>query len=122
MVPNEIKLFEFFPYSKREFFSCLINANKRFSTYSEDDLYEERFSLIDWYQRHAPEDFSLFGRGWDKPKGGVTRKEKLIRRGKRLATQLFGYRPFPSWRGAVLIKVMFIVIVSLPIVMKIQKI
>ena len=104
MVPNEIKLFEFNCYSDREIFSCLINGNKRFPIYSQDDLYEERFAVIDWYQRNAPSDFALYGRGWDKPKAGITRKEKLVRRGKRLATQLFGYQPFPSYRGAVIDK------------------
>lgn len=104
MVPNEIKLFEFNSYSDRKIFSCLINANKRFPTYSEDDLYEERFAVIDWYQRNAPRDFALFGRGWDKPKAAFTRKDKLNRRFKRLASQLLGYKPFPSYRGSVIDK------------------
>lgn len=104
MVPNEIKLFEFNLFADREIFSCLINGNKRFPVVSEDDLYEERFAVIDWYQRNAPLDFALYGRGWDKPKAGFTRKDKLIRRGKRLSTQLFGYKPFPSYRGSVINK------------------
>lgn len=104
MVPNEIKLFEFSSYVEREIFSCLINGNKRFPVSSEDDLYEERFAVIEWYQRNAPIDFALYGRGWDKPKAGFTRKDKLIRRGKRLASQLFGYKPFPSYRGSVIDK------------------
>ena len=101
MVPNEIKLFEFNSFADREIFSCLINGNKRFPIASEDDLYEERFAVIDWYQKNAPDDFSLYGRGWDKPKAAFTRKDKLVRRAKRLATQLFGYRPFSSYKGSV---------------------
>ncbi len=104
MVPNQSKLFEFNSFVDREIFSCLINANKRFPVASEDDLYEERFAVIEWYQQNAPLDFSLYGRGWDKPKAGFTRKDKLIRRGKRLASQLFGYQPFPSYRGSVIHK------------------
>lgn len=104
MVPNEIKLFEFSSYVEREIFSCLINGNKRFPVSSEDDLYEERFAVIDWYQKYAPDDFSLYGRGWDKPKAAFTRKDKLVRRAKRLATQLFGYQPFPSYKGSVIDK------------------
>jgi hypothetical protein len=104
MIPHEIKLFEFNCYSDRQIFTCLINGNKRFPKYSEDDLYEERFAVIEWYQQNAALDFSLYGRGWDKPKAGFTRKDKLIRRGKRLATQLFGYKPFPSYRGSVINK------------------
>lgn len=101
MVPNEIKLFEFNSYVDREIFSCLINSNKRFPIASEDDLYEERFAVIEWYQKNAPDNFSLYGRGWDKPKVAFTRKDKLVRRAKRLATQLFGYRPFPNYKGPV---------------------
>lgn len=104
MVPFEVRLFDFLRYESRSIFACLINGNKRFPKYSEDDLYEERFAVIDWYQQNAPLDFSLYGRGWDKPKAGFTRKDKLIRRGKRLATQLFGYKPFPSYRGSVINK------------------
>jgi hypothetical protein len=104
MVPNEIKLFEFNFFDDRKISSCLINGNKRFPVASEDDLYEERFAVIEWYQRNAPLDFALYGRGWDKPKAGFTRKDKLIRRGKRLASQLFGYKPFPSYRGSVIDK------------------
>lgn len=101
LVPNEIKLFEFNSCADREIFSCLINGNKRFPIASEDDLYEERFAVIDWYQKYSPQDFSLYGRGWEKPKAGFTRKDKLVRRAKRLATQLFGYQPFPSYQGPV---------------------
>ena len=104
MVPNQIKLFEFNSFVDRKIFSCLINANKRFPVASEDDLYEERFAVIEWYQQNAPLDFALYGRGWDKPKAGFTRKDKLIRRFKRLASQLFGYQPFPSYRGPVIDK------------------
>lgn len=104
MVPNEIKLFEFNSYADREIFSCLINGNKRFPIASEDDLYEERFAVIEWHQKNAPDDFSLYGRGWDKPKAAFTRKDKLVRRAKRLATQLFGYRPFSSYKGSVVDK------------------
>jgi hypothetical protein len=104
MIPNQIKLFEFSSYAERHIFSCLINGNKRFPTYSENDLYEERFAVIEWYQSNAPHDFYLYGRGWDKPKAAFTKKDKLIRRFKRLASQLFGYRPFPSYQGSVIDK------------------
>ena len=104
MVPNQIKLFEFNSFDDRKIFSCLINGNKRFPVTSENDLYEERFAVIEWYQRNSPLEFALYGRGWDKPKAGFTRKDKLIRRGKRLASQLFGYKPFPSYRGSVIDK------------------
>lgn len=104
MIPFEVRIFNFLSYADRTVLTCLINGNKRFPVASEDDLYEERFAVIEWYQQNAPLDFALYGRGWDKPKAGFTRKDKLIRRGKRLASQLFGYKPFPSYRGSVIDK------------------
>ncbi|MET0335127.1 MAG: hypothetical protein ABW190_12705, partial [Rhizobacter sp.] len=88
-------------YDERDIFSCLINANKRFKNPLPNDLYVERVSVIRWYERHAPEDFALFGLGWNKPRHESSGVGRLKRRVQRLATQLFGYRPFPSWQGEV---------------------
>jgi hypothetical protein len=88
-------------FEQRDIFSCLINANKRFGVELETDLYVERVEVIRWHEQHAPQDFALFGLGWDKPRHESSRAGKLRRRMQRLATQLFGYRPFPSWQGAV---------------------
>jgi hypothetical protein len=57
--------------------------------------------VIRWYEKHAPEFFSLYGLGWGKPEPAFTYTEKLIRRFKRLATQTLGYKPFPSYAGEV---------------------
>jgi hypothetical protein len=88
-------------FEQRDIFSCLINANKRFKTELPNDLYVERVAVIRWHERHAPADFDLYGLGWNKPRheSGVT--GRMARRAQRLATQLFGYRPFPSWKGEV---------------------
>ena len=39
--------------------------------------------------------------GWDKPIKAYTVKDKFTRRIKRLRTQIFGYKPFPSFRGEI---------------------
>jgi hypothetical protein len=88
-------------YEEREIFSCLINANKRFETQTPNDLYVERVALIRWYERNAPRHFELYGLGWNKPRHESGVAGRVKRRGQRLATQLFGYRPFPSWKGEV---------------------
>lgn len=86
-------------FEERDIFSCLINANKRFKTVLPNDLYVERVEVIRWHERHAPEDFHLYGLGWNKPRHESTPQGRLKRRLQRLATQLWGYRPFPSWKG-----------------------
>jgi hypothetical protein len=88
-------------FAQRDIFSCLINANKRFTVELPNDLYTERVNVIRWHEHHAPRDFELYGMGWDKPRHESGAAGKARRRLQRLATQLFGYRPFPSWKGPV---------------------
>jgi len=88
-------------YEEREIFSCLINANKRFKTEPPNDLYLERIAVIRWYEQNAPRHFELYGLGWNKPRHESGVVGRMKRRAQRLATQLFGYRPFPSWEGEV---------------------
>jgi hypothetical protein len=86
-------------YEERDIFSCLINANKRFDTDLQNDLYVERVAVIRWYEQNAPRHFELHGLGWNKPRHESGMVGRMKRRAQRLATQLFGYRPFPSWKG-----------------------
>jgi len=101
MVPNQVRTQAIPTFAERTIFSCLINANKRFKTDEENDLYEERLRVIRWYEAHHPCDFELYGLGWDKPSPAFTTTEKLIRRVNRLRSQLLGYRPFPSFVGPI---------------------
>jgi hypothetical protein len=101
MVPNQIISKPSPPFRKRSLLVALINANKRFPIELVGDLYEERIRLIRWYESNHPQSFGLFGRGWDKPSPAFTFAEKLSRRVSRLKTQIYGYRPFPSYRGAI---------------------
>ena len=101
MVPNDLIMKSFPPYEERPLLVALINANKRFPKVSDWDLYEERLKLIRWYEMYHPKSFGLFGRGWDKPSPAFTFSEKLTRRVNRLKTQIYGYRPYPSYRGAI---------------------
>lgn len=90
---------EWLPFERRDIFSCLINANKRFPVKLDNDLYVGRIDVIRWHERHAPGDLELYGMGWNKPRHVDGALGKLKRRLQRLATQAWGYRPFPSWRG-----------------------
>jgi len=100
-IPNQIH-WEISPtYSERPIFSCLINANKAFPQKMKSDLYRERINVIRWYEKNAPEYFSLFGLGWSKPSPAFTPIQKISRRFKRLASQIYGYQPFPSYRGEI---------------------
>lgn len=97
--PNHFVIPQWPEYGERDIFSCLINANKRFKTELPNDLYVERVAVIRWYERNAPRYFELYGFGWNKPRHESGLGGRMKRRAQRLATQMFGYRPFPSWKG-----------------------
>ena len=101
MVPNQLRVQPVPSFAQRSIFSCLINANKRFKTQKENDLYEERLRVIRWYEANYPLDFELYGLGWDKPSPAFTTTEKIKRRINRLRSQLFSYQPFPSFKGPI---------------------
>jgi len=101
LVPNQIAWEPFKPYAERDLFACLINANKGFPYALDTDLYQERIRVIRWYEQNAPHRFALYGMGWQKPARGLGFLSKLRRRLDRLRTQLYGFKPFPSYRGEV---------------------
>ncbi|MBU1425728.1 MAG: hypothetical protein KKH12_08460 [Gammaproteobacteria bacterium] len=99
--PNVISMRAPRPFADRSIFSCLICSNKAAPWFGSNDLYAERINVIRWYEKNALPLFHLYGRGWGKPGHAFSRKDKLLRRIARLRTQLFGYKPFPSWHGEV---------------------
>jgi hypothetical protein len=103
-IPNQIEVKDTPSFANRPIFSCIINANKAFPNKVPHDLYKERIQVIRWYEKNAPQYFSLYGLGWNKPEPAFTFTKKMTRRIKRLATQVFGYRAFPSYVGEVVDK------------------
>jgi hypothetical protein len=100
-VPNKIELKKFAPFKDRPIFSCLINANKLFRNPPPNDLYQERVDVIRWYEKNHRDLFSLYGLGWSKPSPAFTQWGKIKRRFIRLGSQLFGLKPFPSYKGEI---------------------
>ncbi len=64
-----------------------ISMNKH-STHSRS-LYGERLKAIRYFQKHYPDDFDLYGYGWERP----------LRPGDRLFPS--AWRSYPTYRGAV---------------------
>lgn len=100
-IPNQITVKQTPTFSERPIFACIINANKAFPKFLENDLYKERLAVIRWYEKNVPEAFALYGLGWGKPEPAFTFPQKFGRRLKRLATQIYGYKPFPSYMGEI---------------------
>jgi alpha(1,3/1,4) fucosyltransferase len=102
--PAELLSGKFLGYEERNIFSCLINANKAFKKKISSDLYAERIIVIRWYEENAPQDFELYGRGWDKPSPEFELLGKMRRSIPSLGVKLFGYKYFPSYKGEVIDK------------------
>lgn len=55
---------EIYKKTNREYLCCLIVSQKTSSCNNE--LYSERKQLIRWFEKNHPEDFHLYGFGWDE--------------------------------------------------------
>jgi hypothetical protein len=87
---------------KRPLFCVLVASNKALTVVDPRDQYQARVRILDWYERHAPADFHLFGRGWDRPAalpGRWGRVRNQLR--KVLARFLPAKSPYATWRGPV---------------------
>jgi len=101
MIPHSLKSGEFADFKQRDIFSCLINANKAFKESLSSDLYLERIKTIRWYERYAPEKFSLFGMGWDKLPPSFTPWGRFKRSITKATNYVIGRPAFPSFSGEV---------------------
>ena len=59
-IPAEIT----FDPEKKEKLCTLISSNKL--TLHPNELYSERIRAIRWFEKNHPEDFDLYGKGWDR--------------------------------------------------------
>lgn len=85
------------PEREKEKLCVMIAAHKRNSHPLE--LYSERERTIRWFERRHPEQFDLYGIGWDRYAFGGPRLVRALNRLTPL-TRLIGGR-FPSYRGTV---------------------
>jgi len=65
-IPVAINILNEVPnFRDREGFSCAIWTNKYQVIKNENDLYGERRKLNKWFEKNAPQDFDLYGKGWE---------------------------------------------------------
>ncbi|MFC1551707.1 glycosyltransferase family 10 domain-containing protein [Candidatus Latescibacterota bacterium] len=75
---------------------CTMIAGHKFKDHPLE-LYTERVNVIRWFERYHPEDFDLFGIGWDRYyyKGIFSRLNRI-----KMLPSLF-YSKYPSYMGSV---------------------
>jgi hypothetical protein len=105
-LPNKLIVNTNYGWSNRNKMCCLIAANKTVRNKTKLDLYSERVNTIRWFEKHAPQDFDLYGAGWLSPQA----KSGLI---NHIFRKIRNYFPssnnkddqhFPSYRGRVVSK------------------
>jgi hypothetical protein len=83
---------------------CMISGNKSLIRLSLLDLYSQRVKTIRWFEQNAPQDFDLFGQGWNKPAARHGLIGRVTNRLLQYIPNLSGKVYFPSYRGKVVSK------------------
>lgn len=87
-------------YKQRPLLCALIAANKALPAWNrQHDLYRHRVAVIRWFETNAPEDFALYGKGWQFTAKLPGLTGRVIHRLEQALP--LKRRPFPSWRGIV---------------------
>lgn len=81
----------------REKFCTMIAGNKR--SRHPLELYSERVRAIEWFERNHPEDFDLYGFGWNEDRFSPYLPSYALKFVKPLARMMFPY--FRSYRGRI---------------------
>lgn len=89
--------------SSKKKFCTMITANKYAPYKFDDELYSKRIEFIRWFEKNSPNDFDLYGTGWDEHR---FRNPKILRILNRIPyapkfyAKLFN-QSYPSYRGPV---------------------
>lgn len=100
-LPNKIIVNGSRGWQGRDKLCCLIAANKSVPEFSQLLLYSERVKTIRWFEQYAPQDFDLFGIGWDYPAARHGLLGRVISKFYRHIPTRPGKVYFPSYRGKV---------------------
>lgn len=66
-IPNDLRLAPVPGFAERDLFCVVIAGNRALRTPHADSLQDRRLEVMRWFERHAPQDFALYGSGWDRP-------------------------------------------------------
>lgn len=91
--PDEIR----FDVQNREKLCTMIAGNKRSGHPLE--LYSERVRAIEWFEKNHPDDFDLYGFGWNEDRFSLVLPPFALKHVKPLAKAMFPY--YDSYRGKI---------------------
>lgn len=99
--PNRFSVSRTAGLENRSKFCCLIAGNRVAAQHGEFDLYAERVRTIRWFEHHAPQQFDLYGSGWEAEPPRPGRLGRIWHRLAQQCASRLGRRAFPSYRGKV---------------------
>ena len=100
--PNDLSVKADMPgWDARDQFCVMIASNKALLHPHPRNLHAQRVAVIRFFEAQAPELFSLYGPGWDKPAVQPGSWGRIIKRLNEWRARLRPpkQRPFPSYRG-----------------------
>lgn len=100
-LPNPLTTPEVDGFARRDRFCCIIAGNKAAAVRDPRELYSERVRAIRWFEQYAPQDFDLYGTGWDIPPVQPGLVGKFESRFWRHTLRFLRPQPFRSYRGKV---------------------
>lgn len=106
LYPNRIEAGPWNGPEKRPLFCVLVASNKALTVVDPRDQYQARVRILEWYERHAPADFHLYGRGWERPAALPGRWGRVRNQVRKLLTRVLPAKsPYATWRGPVADKI-----------------
>lgn len=102
--PNDLTLREVPGAEGRDLFCVMLASNKALRHPDPRNLHDQRIAVIRHFERHAPQDFALYGRGWQIPAvqpGAWGRIAKRLHEWRARSPLAPRQPAFPSWRGSV---------------------
>jgi len=106
LYPNRLESEGLAGPEERPLFCVLVASNKALMVDDPRDQYQARVRIIDWYERHAPDDFHLHGRGWDRPAALPGRWGRVRNQARKILARCLPTRsPYATWRGPIADKI-----------------
>lgn len=100
--PNDLRPVPVPPWAERPLCCVLIAANKALRRPSPRNLHHRRVETARAFEKHAPELFALYGRGWGQPAVQPGLGGRIAKRLREWQARVHAQPPaFPSWRGQV---------------------
>lgn len=103
-LPNQLVVDNSRGWSGRDKLCCMISGNRTAPHASPYLLYAERIKSIVWFERNAPNEFDLFGIGWDEPAAIHGLFGRAIAKLRLHLPKRAGQIYFQSYRGKVVSK------------------